>query len=1098
MTIAPLSTVSIRRLVLLAVLLGVLASGCRQGPKPDLEVGKPVEREIAGTETHTYRLPLAAGSYLALRIWQPSLDVTARLVGPHGESTPVFDDPGGIESPDRLVLTVPRGGVYRLVVRAKSPRSPRGRYRLDVRELRGSRSGDADRVAAEREYEAGRRAVEADGAQSLPRLQNAFRLWEKAGARQELIDPLIQIANGIDSAPPDALKHSQQALALALEAEWAAEEARAFQAVGNAFVANGQTEEAVGAFQRSLAISRKLRDDRQLGLTLYALGRAAYQQHQLDRALAPLDEARRVLTRWQDFAPAANAMITISSIWLDRGETSNAQKACEEARRLAGLLPAGVLAVDASVHFCFGKVGLTRGDLENARTEFSEVLRINQERKDPNGQAFAHQALGSVYFNLGEPDTALSQYRQALPYFQDKDENTQARILTNIGWMYQSKGNPTQALAYYRQAQSIYRKEQSPSGLDLALHDTGVAYASLGRPQAGLAALQTALELRTKAGARKAQAATLLEIATVYQSLGKLGLAEDSYRRTLALAQKVENASLQAECLFRWAALESSQKRLPAAREKSRQSLEIVESLRNNVLSDKLKTSFFASKRSYYELYMDLLMSPEGNASGPDQEAALDVSERARSRSLLDLIAEGNINVRQGIDPVLKQQEVELGARLSKFQDKLGRAGPAEAAALEQQLDEVQRNMVELESRIRSQHQHYAEVRYPTPLNLKEIQALLDERTALLQYFTAQNGSFLFVVTRQGLQSYRLPPREDLAGEVKAIRSALQERGKRQRVRYQNLAARLYSELIAPAAGALSGKDRLLIAPDGPLYLLPFEALLTDAKASGDQGFRDLPYLLRRFAVSYIPSASVLRGLRAARPAPANGRAAKRFVGFADPMIPPGMPAAPDMALMTRGSGSQAGEPRLERLTESGREVERIAKLFPPSTVALYTGASATEDNVKANAALRTARQVDFATHGVLNEARPELSSLELTPSRGSDGRLTVYEIFNLQLDADLVTLSACDTGLGKEVSGEGVVGMTRAFFYAGARSLVVSLWPVVDRSTSNLMFDFYRYLGDSEEKAQALRRAKLAMIQSGKYAEPYYWAPFVLSGEPR
>jgi CHAT domain-containing protein len=268
----------------------------------------------------------------------------------------------------------------------------------------------------------------------------------------------------------------------------------------------------------------------------------------------------------------------------------------------------------------------------------------------------------------------------------------------------------------------------------------------------------------------------------------------------------------------------------------------------------------------------------------------------------------------------------------------------------------------------------------------------------------------------------------------------------------------------------------LLIAPDGPLYLLPFEALLTQDHGSS---YTDLPYLLRRFAISYVPSASVLADLRKSRPVENSG---KMFLAFADPDYRGGSNAV----LRGRSNGQ-----KLAQLPESGREVKRIAELFPPGESVLYLGAEATKKNVEQNPLLERAPLVHFALHGTVDEVRPESSGLEL-----SDGRLRVSEIFNLKLNANLLTLSACETALGKEVHGEGMVGLTRAFLYAGAHSLVVSLWPVAEQSTPGFMHDLYRNL--PADKAEALRRAKLAMISSREFSEPYYWAPFILSGDPR
>jgi CHAT domain-containing protein len=388
--------------------------------------------------------------------------------------------------------------------------------------------------------------------------------------------------------------------------------------------------------------------------------------------------------------------------------------------------------------------------------------------------------------------------------------------------------------------------------------------------------------------------------------------------------------------------------------------------------------------------------------------------------------------------------------------------------------------MERLEVEIRKRDRHYAEIRYPSTLRADQIRALVDDHTVLLHYFVGEEASFLLVVTRKGLDLHRLPGSPALAEQVSQLRSLIQARGPRRLPRFKETATALYSLLLGPASSALDGKSRLLIAPDGPLYLLPFEALLTENRGSS---YADLPYLLRRYAISYVPSASVLADLRKNRPAENPG---KRFLAFADPDYR----GTSIGALRSSSEAPSRATEGLSQLPESGREVTRIAELFPASASMLYVGAAATKKNIEQSPFLRRTPLVHFALHGTVSEAHPELSGLEL-----SDGRLRVSEIFNLRMNADLLTLSACETGLGKQVRGEGMVGLTRAFLYAGARSVVVSLWPVADRSTADFMHDMYRNLPTG--KAEALRRAKLAMISSREFSEPYYWAPFILSGDP-
>jgi CHAT domain-containing protein len=225
-----------------------------------------------------------------------------------------------------------------------------------------------------------------------------------------------------------------------------------------------------------------------------------------------------------------------------------------------------------------------------------------------------------------------------------------------------------------------------------------------------------------------------------------------------------------------------------------------------------------------------------------------------------------------------------------------------------------------------------------------------------------------------------------------------------------------------------------------------------------------------------------------------------RFVGFGDPLPAVAPAATASLATAARDGSLASALPRLGRLSHSRREIQGIAGLYGPGEARVYLDGEATEENVKDNKLLRSVRRIHFATHGLLDERQPELSGLVLTRSPGSreDGLLQVYEIFNLQLSADLVVLSACDTGLGTMVSGEGLVGVTRALLYAGAQSVVVSLWNVNDASTPDLMISFYRHLDQGAGEAESLRLAKLEMIRHPGLAHPFYWAPFILIGETR
>jgi CHAT domain-containing protein/Tfp pilus assembly protein PilF len=1069
---------------------------------PVLAPGSPVERELRHGETHEYRLAVAAGSYLEVRIEQPGIAITARLLGPGGEAVAVADDPGRRGLPARLPWIAAAGGEHRLVVTAHDADAPPGRYRLELLALRPAAAGDAERVAAQRAFAEGRRLQDDWGEDALrrglARLREALALWRSAADRTGEVDALLQIADAGNSLGDfeGALTAAGEALELARAAGYREGGALGLQILAEVRVRRNLPDDRAAAralFDQALALWKVLRNPvgqaRALYVTGFTYGPSREALPFLEQALALQEEAG-------DGDARAGTLVAIGHVSYRLGDIGDALARYEQALALSR--STGDPRTRAFVLTSLGQVYSLRGELAAALACFAEALRINQRLGERYNEVYSLNALGSIYADLGDLDQTLDYYARALALGRElKSGGLVPHALTNLGWVHQALGDPGQALKEYAEALALDPERKDGTGTTaLALHNAGIAYLKLDRPQEGLSYLDQALALRQQSGDRADQAKSFLQIGLAHQRLGERERAAANLRRALDLAEQVGNANLQAECLYRWAVLDRDEGRLGAALARIEKALGIVESVRSRVTDDRLRTSFFAARREFYEFYVDLLMRLA--AAGPGDEhraAAFEASERARARSLLDLLA-GRVDVRQGIAPELRQREAELQARLSWLQDER-RAAPAQGGAeLQAQEEQAGAAMERLEAEIRDLYPRYAEVRYPVPLRLAEVQARLDGRTALLEYFVGRDGSFLFVVTRDGIASHPLPAAADLAVRVRSIRAVLEQPGRRHKEEYVEQALDLYRLLVAPAAAVLAGKPDLLIAPDGPLYLLPFEALLTDAAASQGRAFPGLPYLLRSHAVSYVPSASVFARLRepAPRPsaAPPTGLPPKAFLAFADPLY--GAGAAADRAVV-RSAAPDLARPELPRLADSETEVRRIAALYPREEVQLYLGKDATKENVKNSPYMKDARRIHFATHGFLDELHPERSSLVLTRSPQDDGYLSVSEIFNLELSSDLLVLSACETALGKQVTGEGVVGLTRAFLYAGAKSLVVSLWEVADRSAPDLMVSFYRHLGTAS-KAEALRRSKLEMADGG-YA-PYYWASFALAGDPR
>lgn len=1068
---------------------GTAAPGFAAASAPGLAVGIPIEREIAPGETHRHPLDLQAGWYLALRVDQFGSDVVASLIGPDGTPLLSVDDPGGLARPERISWVTVAAGTYQLTIAPISQQAVTGtsRYRLKLEELRPQSAQDGDRVAAERLLAEGRtlahkaeeRGEDEAKVKARAAIEKALDYWRTIGDPAGQVRALIALG-GIDSAEARVL----EALDLAKRSGDLEGEAEAYEALGDLRA----EQAAVEAYEGSHRAWQRLGHAGGQGRNLLWKALKLLLMNQPEKAFGPAQEALSLLREVGDINNQATALTVLQGSVLKTGNVEQAYRYLEQALSLRPLHP----AIEAQVHYNLGNIYKHRGELQKALESLERARKINHDLERRTGELFCVYGIGSVYHDLGDLDKALEHYNEALELGKDvADPGFEAGLRNNIGWVLYRQGHGDQALESYSQALKISRDNNLSSNVASALHNIGTTKVALNRMQEGLEALLEALDLR-KDKDLYPWAQTLRETGTAYQRLGDAEQAAKHYEESLAIGRRIGSPNLVAEGLYRWALLDRERGRSSESLARIREAIELVESVRSQVSVDDLRNSFFASKRVYYELYVALLMElHEREPGGAYLRQALAASENARSRGLLDLLFQGRIDVHEGIDPSLRQRETELSSTLSWLLTEARGSSPA--VGILEQVSRVEQDLTQLQTEVRQRYPQYAGVRYPKALELKGIRDLLREGEALLEYFVGDEGSFLFVVTRDALQAYTLPPRKEISAAVKEIRTLLEQPSDLEIAQFRRQSRRLYQMLLEPAKSMLGGKRLLLIAPDGPLYFLPFEILLTDGRKSQGEPYSRLPYLLLDQAIAYVPSASVLDELRTGTEQSAPESWQKGFVAFADPDL--AGEAAPVSSLELRGA-ARPDRSSLGRLPYSKQEVEAIARLFKADEVELYLERNATKKNVLGNPLVANAQRVHFATHGYVDEVRPELSALVLTSAAGQDGDLTVSEIFNMKLKADLLVLSACDTGRGEEVRGEGVVGLTRAFLYAGAKSLVVSLWPVVDRPTARFMEQFYQTLKTTASKAEALRTAKLQMIQSGQ-ANPYFWAPFILSGNP-
>jgi CHAT domain-containing protein len=524
--------------------------------------------------------------------------------------------------------------------------------------------------------------------------------------------------------------------------------------------------------------------------------------------------------------------------------------------------------------------------------------------------------------------------------------------------------------------------------------------------------------------------------------------------------------------------------------------------------------------------------------------AGFRIAEQGRARSLLDVLADGHAVISAGVPPDLIKRRSEnlanqqlIGAQLTGV-SLAGETPKQTSTELEAELERLAVEFESLENQIKAASPRLNSLVHTRSLTLEEVQRrVLDDETALLEYSLGEQSSYLWVITRQNAALFKLPAgstMDQLAMDFRAqlIPPRLQKRNvgidvtDQQRglglgtaapatdtAAFSRASHSLYQAALAPAASMI-GNRRLVIVADGALNFVPFEALVTTARG-GD--YSSLDYLIKTNKVSYAPSASVTAAVRDQKRA-----VGRNVLLVADPVFSANDPRLPTLptgsaanrAEVTRGLGldsgvkdvtgqaTQSGSPlTLPRLAGTRIEAEQIGRLAKASGAHadLWLDLSANEDQMKTRD-LQSYRALHIATHGVLDAMRPQFSGLALSlvgNKSDDDGFLRTGEVFNLRLGAPLVMLSACETGLGKVKRGEGVIGLSRAFMYAGATTVGVTLWSVADKPTAELMTDFYkRLLGPNPSPSDAIREAQLAMISGKKYSAPFYWAPFVLVGE--
>jgi len=895
------------------------------------------------------------------------------------------------------------------------------------------------------------------------------------------------------------------------------EQSSAYSLIGQIYLYKGEYEKAVESLKQAL----HLIEGYEISILNERKIQAADVIHNLAiayQAMGNLEKAKKLCERAQMIFESANhalgvaeVKLTLGSYYLNAGKLSDAEKLTRESLNLYSEKKRNTALQKDQL----GDIYLERGDYQAALYLKSEALEEVKVLKIVGQQALIYISIGNIYLLLGNKETAQAKYYEALNLYQEADHKPGiAKYFNGIGDIYLKEKKYDKAREQYQQALENFIKARADIGIALTQTKLGCAYEGLKEPEKALQA--------HKASLKKFKGKNRLGEAEAYNNLGRVYKDTSNFRKALNAYQKSLKIALDPDVKWRTqfglGQVYAKQGQFDEAIHFFKDSIATVEATRGKLIKEKHKTGFLEDKIILYKHMVELHLKRHKKGEAEYDQGAFNYAERGKARGLLDLLAKANVEVTEGIDPGLLEEKNNLNKQiialetrqrkeLSKPEDK---RNSELVKKLEVDITSLKLQENRIQNKIQNNYSRYAKLTQPTSVTIEELRNnVLREDEVLLEYSVIRNQIVIFVVSKENfkvLVHVAISPSE-LEVQIKKIRTSIIDPGK---IFDKKSAYHLYNHLFRPVEEYLNHAKVIYIVPDNALYHLPFEVLVTSNKNANN--FED--FLLNRpYNFVYIPSASILRSIRTDTRRMQKRANQSLFLGFGDPVYP----KKEKIQNMVENTGFDTLQ--FERLPYTGDEILAIGALYGLEAASddINLRWKASETRVK-EYVLTKYRNIHFATHGILGdeiEGIWQQPSLVLSPNgekedphcQGkNDGFLQMSEVFNLSMNADLVTLSACRTGLGDLVKGEGIVGLTRAFLYAGTPSVIVSLWNVNDLSTAKFMKLFYRNLMNGMNKAEALVKTKRWMIKRAyhtdeygnvyRYQHPFYWAPYIMVGD--
>jgi CHAT domain-containing protein len=863
------------------------------------------------------------------------------------------------------------------------------------------------------------------------------------------------------------------------------------------------------------------------------------------------EKAAQTYKKYSLWRQLINSQSRIAENYIRSGKYDDAQSLSNKNLLMIAEKKLSGTELEAVVLNKIGFIFLNKGRNDLALENFNKSIDILTSLKNVNKAelAFCYKNLGLANWNAGNNELALEHLQRSLSLCKEifSENNVEvADVYNNIGLVY-SSNDPDKALEYYMKALQIYQKVYGENHPNVAIAENNIGiiqrkqkkyeealvnfqkvltmwesmnkerhpneafvYTNVGQVYADKGELEKAIDFQKKAleiykenfGEKHPEIAGIYnQIGTIYASQNKYKPALENYQKAICanvsdfndtdikknpVIGNYYNANILLYSLLLKARTLESQfvaKTLkPADLKLSINTFyscdTLIEKIRKVQTNKNDKIELGKLAASVYEDAIRVCMSLREGAANKKiyNEKAFYFAEKSKTAVLLEAISDSKAKHFASIPDSLLEKEKFIKAEISFYEQKLAEKADANSEkTFRDKLFDLNRQYENFIASMEKQFPEYYNLKYNVKVTtVKSIQNVLDKESALVSYFIADESKrvYVFYISQKKYEVYDVPENDELNKLIIGYRNAIKFDA---REVFADVSYQLYKQLIP--FSIKSSMKKLIIVPDGKIGTIPFEAFLTKKVDWEKDNLSSYPFLIKKCAVSYSYSANLYEQSK---------QKSVRKEGAVFLCAPIDFPGN-----------------KLISLPSTKEEVYNIENLFKAKSIQSksYTGKYVQESLIKSNE-LGSYKYLHFATHGIVDENKPELSEIYLASdtTKKEDGNLYSGEIYNLKINADLVTLSACQTGLGKVQKGEGIIGLTRALLYAGAQNLIVSLWSVADKSTSILMVDFYdQMLNESMvngDYSYALRKAKLKMIEQGQFNKPFYWAPFILIGK--